>query len=136
MKAYKKANFCEYKILEKPTPTEAEQNLTSAGLRAGYYYCFFGMHVLTPTFMEILESHRSGGRAITVSEALSLLIGREQYLASEQKGRRFDVGVKYGLFQAQLALALQGKDRDVVLAQMVELLALQRSDNRQTGSGN
>ena len=35
-------------VLEKPTPSEAEQRLLVPGLRAGYYLCFFGMHVLTP----------------------------------------------------------------------------------------
>src|SRR5271165_1779182 len=117
------------KVIEKPTPTEAEQSLTTAGLRAGYYFCFFGMHVLTPTFMEILARHASAGTPVTVSSALCELAGREQYLAFEEKGHRYDVGAKYGLFQAQLALALQGKDRDTVLAQMVELLALQRADS-------
>lgn len=122
------------RVIEKPTPTEAEQSLTTAGLRAGYYFCFFGMHVLTPTFMEILARHIASGTPITVSEALSEMVGREQYLAFEEKGRRYDVGVKYGLFQAQLALALQGQDRDTVLAHMVELLALQRGDRRETKS--
>ena len=41
-------------VIEKPTPTEAEQRLLVPGLRAGYYLCFFGMHVLTPRVMEIL----------------------------------------------------------------------------------
>ena len=35
-------------VIEKPTPTEAEQRLLVPGLRAGHYLCFFGMHVLTP----------------------------------------------------------------------------------------
>lgn len=114
------------RVIEKPTPTEAEQYLTTPGLRAGYYFCFFGMHVLTPTVMEILARHRADAQPLSVSAALGELIGREQYLAYEEKGQRFDVGVKYGLFQAQLALALEGKDREQVLAQMVELLAQQR----------
>src|SRR5262249_1724419 len=42
-------------VLEKPTPTEAEQKLTVSGLRAGHYLCFFGMHVLTPGVMNILD---------------------------------------------------------------------------------
>ena len=42
-------------VLEKPTPTEAEQRLIVPGLRAGHYLCFFGMHVLTPTVMDLLE---------------------------------------------------------------------------------
>ena len=117
------------RVIEKPTPTEAEQSLMTAGLRAGYYFCFFGMHVLTPTFMEILARQASAGTPVTVSGALDELAGREQYLAFEAKGHRYDVGAKYGLFQAQLALALQGKDRDTVLSQMVELLALHRADS-------
>ena len=40
------------------------------------------------------------------------------------QGARYDIGGKYGLLQAQLALALGGKDREEVLAQLVELLAL------------
>jgi len=42
-------------------------------------------------------------------------------------GRRYDVGAKYGLLTAQLALALEGADRDEVLAQLVELLALRNA---------
>ncbi len=41
-------------VLEKPTPTEAEQRLLVPGLRTGHYLCFFGLHVLTPGVMEIL----------------------------------------------------------------------------------
>src|SRR6516164_5254030 len=42
-------------VLEKPTPSEAEQNLIVPGLRAGYYLCFFGIHVLTPAVMTMLH---------------------------------------------------------------------------------
>src|SRR5579859_7934526 len=41
------------RVLEKPTPTEAEQMLIVPGLRAGHYLCFFGMHVLTPLVMDL-----------------------------------------------------------------------------------
>ena len=41
-------------VLEKPTPSEAEQVLSVPGLRAGYYLCFFGVHVLTPAVMDVL----------------------------------------------------------------------------------
>ena len=116
------------KVIEKPTPTEAEQTLTVSGLRAGHYLCFFGMHVLTPGFMELLERRIKEADSTTVSGVLGELAQREQYLALEVKSRRYDVGVKYGLFQAQLALALSGKDRDQVLSQLVENLALQKSE--------
>jgi UTP--glucose-1-phosphate uridylyltransferase len=105
-------------VLEKPTPTEAEQRLLVPGLRAGYYLCFFGVHVLTPRVMEIL-----GGGAATLSAALSELARHEQYLALEDEGRRYDLGARYGVLIAQLALALNGQDRAQVLSQLLELLA-------------
>ena len=113
-------------IIEKPTPTEAEQRLIVPGLRAGHYLCFFGMHVLTPTVLELLgedikHSQERGG--IHLTPALARLASRERYLAVELQGRRYDMGLKYGLLTAQLALALNGKDRDEVLSGMVEMLA-------------
>jgi UTP--glucose-1-phosphate uridylyltransferase len=116
-------------VIEKPTPTEAEQKLIVPGLRAGRYLCFFGMHVLTPVVMEILgEEVRQAneGRRVQLSAALAHLARRERYLACELQGRRYDIGVKYGLLTAQLALALDGQDRDEVLTDLVELLAQSR----------
>jgi UTP--glucose-1-phosphate uridylyltransferase len=111
------------RVLEKPTPTVAEQKLIVPGLRAGHYLCFFGMHVLTPSVMDILQELGTGTTGAHLSDALGKTAGRERYLACELQGRRYDVGVQYGLFAAQLALALSGQDRDEVLAQLVELLA-------------
>src|SRR6185369_16142493 len=98
-------------VLEKPTTTEAEQRLIVPGLRAGHYLCFFGMHVLTPTVMELLtelvqQSGKKGGVHLTT--ALAKLAEHERYLAYELQGRRYDIGLKYGLLIAQLALALDG----------------------------
>ena len=112
-------------VLEKPTPTEAEQRLIVPGLRAGHYLCFFGMHVLTPAVMGLLEEDlaRSGNRPIHLTAALARLAQRERYLACELQARRYDIGVKYGLLTAQLALALNGQDREEVLSGLVDLLA-------------
>jgi UTP--glucose-1-phosphate uridylyltransferase len=126
-------------VVEKPTPTEAELTLMVPGLRAGHYLCFFGMHVLTPTVMDILgkqvEDMESANSAevphavrndkrgrITLSGALNILATREKYLALEENALRYDVGVKYGLLIAQLALALSGRDREEVLTRLLELL--------------
>lgn len=116
-------------VLEKPTPTVAEQQLVVAGLRAGHYLCFFGMHVLPPTIMELLaEDVTTAGSAggVALSPALGRLSRRERYLAAELKGRRYDIGETYGLLTTQLALALGGRDRDEVLSRLVELLAESR----------
>lgn len=113
-------------VLEKPTPTEAEQKLDVPGLRAGHYLCFFGMHVLTPQVMELLgeDVARAGGHGgIQLSAALAKVATRERYLAYEVQGRRYDIGARYGLLTAQLALALDGQDRNEVLSGLVELLA-------------
>ncbi|HXX14853.1 MAG TPA: sugar phosphate nucleotidyltransferase [Candidatus Eremiobacteraceae bacterium] len=111
-------------VIEKPTPTEAEQLLTVAGLRAGHYLCFFGMHVLTPAVMEILGRQLGElGRQATLSSALAELAAQEQYLAVQIAGHRYDLGAKYGQLIAQLALALSGRESNEILAQLVELLA-------------
>ena len=112
-------------VIEKPTPTEAEQRLMISGLRAGHYLCFFGMHVFTPTVMDLLGAavrSASEGERIPLSPALAELGRREQYLALEENIRRFDIGERYGLLMAQFALALSGRDRDEVLTRVVELL--------------
>lgn len=113
-------------VLEKPTPTQAEQKLIVPGLRAGNYLCFFGMHVLTPAVMRFLAGAMENGSngPVHLTTALARLAGSERYLACELLGRRYDIGVRYGLLTAQLALALDGKDRDEVLSNMVELLAV------------
>jgi UTP--glucose-1-phosphate uridylyltransferase len=114
-------------VLEKPTPTEAEQRLHVPGLRAGHYLCFFGIHVLTPAVHDILrECLDARGARVPLSAALDRLAGRERYLALEVGGARYNIGVKYGLLGAQLALALDGVDREEILAQLLEQLATRR----------
>lgn len=113
-------------VIEKPTPTEAEQRLIVPGLRAGHYLCFFGMHVLTPSVFLLLDElvglyGAKGG--VHLSPALAKAARSERYLALEIDGRRYDIGHKYGLLTAQMALALSGGDRDEVLTGLVDLLA-------------
>ncbi|MBL9170748.1 MAG: NTP transferase domain-containing protein [Verrucomicrobiales bacterium] len=117
-------------VLEKPTPTKAEQELIVPGLRAGHYLCFFGMHILTASVMDLLGAGISTlepGRPLTLSPSLAKLARQERYLACELQGRRYDIGAKYGLLTAQLALALAGNDRDEVLSGLVELLAQRKT---------
>ena len=112
-------------VVEKPTPTEAEQRLVVPGLRAGYYLCFFGIHAFTPTVMELLGAAFEGaaGAPVGFTTVLAELARREQYLAAEDNGRRYNLGTRYGLLTSQLALALSGSDRADVLAQLLELMA-------------
>jgi UTP--glucose-1-phosphate uridylyltransferase len=113
-------------VIEKPTPTEAEQRLIVPGLRTGYYFCFFGIHVLSPAVMDILDEFKKTNNTnlATISNALQELAQKEKYLALEMNDYRYNVGVKYGLLNAQLALAFHGKDRDEVIAMLMEMLLL------------
>ena len=114
------------RVLEKPTPTLAEQELVVPGMRAAHYLCFFGMHVLTPSVMSALGTaleQAASPETVTLSTALHAVARREKYLAFEIRGARHNIGVPYGLFYAQLALALRGVDREDVLAELVAQLA-------------
>jgi UTP--glucose-1-phosphate uridylyltransferase len=113
-------------VLEKPTPSEAEQHLLVPGLRAGHYLCLFGIHVFTPAVLDLLDEAAEGAapdQPVQLAPVLARLAARERYLALEVQGRRYNIGLKYGLLTAQLALALDGNDRDYVLTQLIELLA-------------
>ena len=119
-------------VLEKPTPTQAEQTLIVPGLRAGHYLCLFGMHVLTPVIMDLLAdliAVAGPEDRVQLSSALALLADKQRYLAVQVEGLRYDMGGKYGLLFAQLAMALDGNDRSEILEQMVELLV-----NRERGA--
>ena len=113
-------------VLEKPTPTTAEQHLVVAGQRAGHYLCLFGMHVLTASIFDLLERsvrQLGEGETANLSGSLDNLAQSERYLAAQLEGERYNIGEKYGLLVAQLAIALSGEDRDRILTELVELLA-------------
>ncbi len=116
-------------VIEKPTPTEAELRLQVSGLRAGQYLCFFGVHALTPSVMELLaaeSARRPDAANLTLAAALAELAPNEKYLALDiSSSKRFDIGQKYGLFIAQLAMALRGPERDEVLTRMFDVAAAQ-----------
>lgn len=114
------------KVMEKPTPTDAEQELMVPGLKLGHYLCFFGMHVLTPGVMDLLGEGVAGAteeKGLQLSPALNELAGKQRCLALELKGRRYDLEHQFGLLVGQLAVALDGKNREQLLMGIIELLA-------------
>ena len=113
-------------VIEKPNPTLAELRLQIPGLRAGHYLCYFGMHVLTPSVFDVLEdlitqNVRESGH-IQLTTALDALARREKCLALETRGARHNLGVNYGMVEAQIALALAGVDRDKMLSKLLETI--------------
>lgn len=113
-------------VVEKPTPTIAEQQLLVPGLRSGHYLCFFGMHVLTSSIMELLKKNikKNKNGKVGLSESLNELAAKEQYLALEKTDFRFNMGTRYGLMKAQLAIALSGEDRDRVMSELLEFFVM------------
>ncbi len=57
---------------------------------------------------------------IQLTTALNALARRERYLALETRGARFNLGVKFGMVEAQIALALAGADRERMLSVLLE----------------
>jgi UTP--glucose-1-phosphate uridylyltransferase len=117
-------------IIEKPNPTLAELRLQVAGLRAGHYLCFFGMHVLTPVVFDLLDKLVSDNTRelgqIQLTTALDSLARTDRYLALETRGCRYNLGVKFGVVEAQVALALAGVDRERILALLLESMIRSR----------
>jgi len=113
------------KIIEKPSVSLAELELQTPGLRAGYYLCFFGMHVFKPSIFELLRNAGSdaGSGYILLTPVLEQLAQTDKYLALEMKGNRFDTTKKLGLMEAQVALGLAGSMRDEVLSSIIQILA-------------
>lgn len=115
------------RMVEKPSISEAELQLQTPGLRVGHYLCLFGMHVLPHTVFGLLEEEMAGGEpgpgGWQLTPALQRLANRERYLAAELRGVRYDIGARYGMLHAQVALGVAGEDRAALLAQLVETLA-------------
>ncbi len=109
------------KIREKPSLSVAELELQTPGLRAGHYLCFFGMHVLPHHIFQLLEENMAEECSLT--PALQELANREKYLAAALQGSRYDIGAKFGLLEAQLALGMAGEERDEMLATLVAHMA-------------
>jgi UTP--glucose-1-phosphate uridylyltransferase len=113
------------KIIEKPSISQAELELKTAGLRSGYYLCFFGMYVFQPVVFDLLaeEIDTHAGSTVLLTPVQQKLAQNEKYLALEIQGKRYDTSKKLGLIQAQIALGLSGQMKDEILTTLVQTLA-------------
>jgi len=113
-------------VIEKPTPTLAEQKLIVSGLRAGQYLAFFGIHVLQPAIFGHLEQLLAAAdkpARVNLTDAVNQLLNEEDYYAIEVAGRRFDLEAPFGLLHGQLALALKSPAREQIMADLLQLVA-------------
>ena len=113
-------------VIEKPTPTLAEQDLIVSGLRASQYLAFFGIHVLQPSIFSLLEQLLAASAdpaRVTLTDAVNQLLNEEDYYAIEVAGRRFDLEAPFGLLHGQVALALKSPAREQIMADLLQLVA-------------
>jgi len=86
-------------VIEKPKPSEVTSELAA-----------IGRYVLTPTiFEELRDLKPSVGGEIQLADGLRQLAEREEVLAYEYRGRRYDLGSKVDWIMANLEFAL-GRD--------------------------
>jgi len=83
------------------------------------------MHVFTAEIMDLIEQllGKQNKTRPTLSDAAAMLPTRSKYLAYRLHGTRYNLGIRYGLLKAQLAIGLSGADRDQILVEMIDLLA-------------
>jgi len=118
------------KIIEKPSISQAELELKTAGLRAGYYLCFFGMYVFQSILFDLLaeEIQARAGSSILLTPIQQELARNGKYLALEIQGKRYDTSKKLGLLHAQVALGLSGPLKDEILTTLLQTLADYRKE--------
>ncbi|MDY6992600.1 MAG: UTP--glucose-1-phosphate uridylyltransferase GalU [Pseudomonadota bacterium] len=84
-------------IIEKPAPDKAASTLAVVG-----------RYLLTPSIFNYLEKlERGAGGEIQLTDAIAQLLSKEQILAYQFKGKRYDCGSKLGYLMATLDYALQ-----------------------------
>jgi len=85
-----------HSIVEKPKPDVAPSNLGVVG-----------RYILPGEIMQVLENTRSGaGGEIQLTDAIATLLERQQVLAYEFSGTRYDCGSKLGYLEATIDYAL------------------------------
>lgn len=87
-------------IVEKPSPEDAPSTLGVVG-----------RYVLSPEIFYCLEdTPRGAGNEIQLTDAISMLLGKESVYAYEFKGTRYDCGSKEGYMEASVQYALKDPD--------------------------
>ena len=84
-------------FVEKPSPEEAPSDLA-----------IIGRYLLTPEIFQILENQKPGaGNEIQLTDAIDTLNKTQRVFAREFKGRRYDVGDKFGFMKTSIDYALK-----------------------------
>lgn len=100
------------RFVEKPKLGTAPSNLA-----------IMGRYVLTPAIFDILEYQEPGaGGEIQLTDAINQLNQIDQVYAYEFEGRRYDVGEKLGFLRTTVEFALEDKEYQEQVGQMLKEL--------------
>ena len=87
-------------IIEKPSVEEAPSNIGTVG-----------RYVLTPAIFDCIKETKPGsGNEIQLTDAIKLLMEKEDVFAYSFKGKRYDAGDKTGYVKAIIDFALEKED--------------------------
>lgn len=103
-------------FVEKPKPDKAPSDLA-----------IIGRYLLTPEIFEILENQKPGaGDEIQLTDAIDTLNKTQRVFAREFKGKRYDVGDKFGFMKTSIEYGLKHPEvkdslRDFIITLSKEL---------------
>ena len=109
------------RFVEKPDPKDAPSDLA-----------IIGRYLLTPEIFESLENQEPGaGNEIQLTDAIDNLNKTQRVFAHEFKGKRYDVGDKFGFMKTNIQYGLKHKQiKDDLRAYIKELAKeLEAEDN-------
>lgn len=100
-------------FVEKPDPAEAPSDLA-----------IIGRYLLNPEIFNILEKQAPGaGNEIQLTDAIDTLNKTQRVFAREFTGKRYDVGDKLGMVQANVEFGLKHPEISVELKKYIKALA-------------
>lgn len=87
-------------FVEKPSPDQAPSDLA-----------IIGRYLLTPEIFELLENQAPGaGDEIQLTDAIDALNRTQRVFAREFKGKRYDVGDKFGFLKTSIEYGLEHRE--------------------------
>ena len=100
-------------LVEKPDIEEAPTNIA-----------IMGRYIFTPTLFECIEKTPPGkNNEIQLTDALNILLKKEDIYAYEFEGKRYDIGDKFDWLRINIEIALQREEfREKMLKLMNELI--------------
>jgi UTP--glucose-1-phosphate uridylyltransferase len=87
-------------IVEKPKPVEAPSNIAAVG-----------RYIFTPEIFDCIKKTKPGvGNELQIADSIKILMQSQNVYASEFKGKRYDIGDKFGYIQAIIDFSIDNNE--------------------------